>query len=156
MRVNVPQFIDIEDKIAFGLTGKQLLWLGGAGTILVILYNLLDRSAFFVAAVFVIVIFGAFAFWRPYGVSFIVFLSFALQFLLRPRNYFWRRDYSPGKLDIRKSSLARKKKSPPSAKVKKLPSACQLRRMAWILDTGGKRPPINNGRQTIINDHQLQ
>lgn len=46
MHAGVPQFIDIEDKIAFGLTAKQLLWLGGAVALLVASYSLFDRQLF--------------------------------------------------------------------------------------------------------------
>ena len=93
MHANVPQFIDIEDKIAFGLTAKQLLWMAGMGATLLVLYNIFERQAFYVIGTFVVVIFAALAFWKPQGVSMLTFLGFALKYFLRPRNYVWKRKF---------------------------------------------------------------
>jgi hypothetical protein len=135
VHANVPQFIDIEDKIAFGLTAKQLLWMFGMGAVLLALYNLLDRQSFFIAAVPLAVLFGAFAFYKPQGVSFFTFSGFALRYLMRPKNYVWKRKFSEPMIDIRKAALIQKSKQIPHAEAKKLPSAGQLRKIAWTLDT---------------------
>ncbi len=74
MLFNVPQFIDIEDKIVGPLTAKQLGWLAAAGIILFVLFNFLDTSAFVIACVIVGTIFGALAFYRPYNQSLINFI----------------------------------------------------------------------------------
>ena len=135
MHANVPQFIDIEDKIAFGLTGRQLLWMGGAVAFLVLSYGILDRALFFPVGFFILVIFGAFAFWRPQGLSLITFSAFTLQYFLKPKNYIWKRVYRAGAIDFKKAALAQKKNLPPPAAKKKLPGESQLKRIAWELDT---------------------
>ena len=135
MYTNVPQFIDIEDKIAFGLTWKQLLWIFGMGAVLMVLYNLLDRPTFFVAGIPVVLIFVALAFVKPYGVSFITFLGFAFRFLTRSKNYVWKRTYSGSGVDLRKATLVQRGKFSPQAEVKKAPTADQLKKIAWMLDT---------------------
>ncbi len=135
MHANVPQFIDVEDKIAFGLTAKQLLWMFGMGAILLVIYNILDRQAFFVVGVPIAVIFVGLAFYRPQGVSLLTFSGFALRFLMRPKNYIWKRNYSGPTVDLRKAALIQKNKQAPHAQAKKLPSAGQLKKIAWTLDT---------------------
>lgn len=135
MHAGVPQFIDIEDKIAFGLTGKQLLWMGGAVALLVAAYSLFDRQMFYAVGFFIVVIFGAFAFWRPQGVSMVTFASFALQFFLKPKKYIWKRVYERQNIDLKKVALAQKKNAPPPAVAKHLPERGQLKRIAWELDT---------------------
>jgi hypothetical protein len=135
VHANVPQFIDIEDKIAFGLTAKQLLWMFGMGAILLVLYNILDRQSFFAIGVPVVVIFGGLAFYRPQGVSLLTFSGYALRFLMRPKNYVWRRNYSGLTVDLKKASLIQRGKMGPQALAKKLPSAEHLKKIAWSLDT---------------------
>jgi len=91
MLFNVPQFINIEDKIVGPLTAKQLGWLAAAGVILFVLFNFLDTSAFIIACVIVGTIFGALAFYRPYNQSLINFIGSSISFVIRPRLYVWKR-----------------------------------------------------------------
>lgn len=91
MLFGVPQFIDIEDKIAGPLTGKQLLWMFGMGAALLVLWNTLEKKAFFVAAIPVTLLFCAFAFYRPYNQSLAKFVGHSLVFLFRSKVYVWKR-----------------------------------------------------------------
>ena len=136
MHVNVPQFIDIEDKIAFGLTAKQLLWMGGMGATLLVTYNLFDQQAFYFIGIFVVIIFSALAFWRPQGVPLVSFIGFVIQYYLKPRNYLWKRVFRASDLAIQKAAhnvQMGKTEAPVEAK-KALPQS-QLRKIAWMLDT---------------------
>jgi hypothetical protein len=135
MQAGVPQFIDVEDKIAFGLTGKQLLWMGAAVALLVVSYGLFNRQVFYAIAFFVVVIFGALAFWRPQGVSMVTFIGFSLYFFLKPKKYIWKRVYKSGNIDLKKAALAQRKNAPPTAPPKHLPGGGSLKRIAWELDT---------------------
>jgi len=135
MHAGVPQFIEIADKIAFGLTGRQLLWMGGGAAILVAAYSLFDRQLFFAVSLFVVPTIGAFAFWRPQGVSLISFAGFTFQFFLKPKNYIWKRIWARENLDQKKASLAQKKNAPMAFAPKHLPSRGRLKRIAWELDT---------------------
>lgn len=101
MLFNVPQYIDVEDKIAGPFTGKQLLWIFAAGGVLLILYGFLDLTSFIIAAIPVVIIFGALAFYRPYNQPLINFLTNAIYFLFHPKIYIWRRE-------VRKRSLPKK------------------------------------------------
>lgn len=91
MLFNVPQFIDVEDKVAGPLTGKQVLWLIGMGAVLFILWTFLDTLTFFVAAVPTVILFAFFAFYRPYNQSLLTFSIHGFAFLFRPKVYTWDR-----------------------------------------------------------------
>ena len=93
MIFNVPQFIDIEDKIVGPLTAKQLGWMAAAGVLLLIFWRTLDTSAFIIIAVIIVAIFGALAFYRPYNQSLLKFVMSSFYYFLKPRIYVWKRDY---------------------------------------------------------------
>ncbi|EKD71060.1 MAG: hypothetical protein ACD_46C00281G0001, partial [uncultured bacterium] len=48
MLINVPQYIDVEDKVAGPLTIKQLGWLIALGIMLLILWNVVPLAGFLV------------------------------------------------------------------------------------------------------------
>jgi len=114
---NVPQFINVEDKIVGPLTAKQLGWLAVGGVILLVTFNLLDKSAFIISAVIVGLIFGALAFYRPYNQSLISFIGSSISFVFRPRLYVWKR-YGENIKPVRKTD----EKFKPIAKKKVLNS----------------------------------
>ncbi|HAI73956.1 MAG TPA: hypothetical protein DCS28_03790 [Candidatus Moranbacteria bacterium] len=91
MLFNVPQFIDIEDKIVGPLTAKQMGWLAMGGVIALVCYSLLDQSAFWISVIIIAVIFGALAFYRPYNQPLIKFILSSISFATRPKMYIWRR-----------------------------------------------------------------
>jgi hypothetical protein len=105
MLFNVPQFLDIEDKIVGPLTAKQLGWLGLGGVVLLVFYNFLDMQAFIIAAIIVGGIFSALAFYRPYGQPLIAFLMSSVYYIFRPRMYVWHR--LPEKIEIPKKGKSK-------------------------------------------------
>jgi len=135
MHASVPQFIDVEDKIAFGLTGRQLLWMGAMTAALILAYSLLDRQAFFIVGIVIVAAFGALAFWRPQGISLISFLGFVALFFTKPRSYVWKRVFSRRGPDIKKAHEIQRKEMDAPRREKKLPPQSQLRKIAWTLDT---------------------
>ncbi len=97
---NVPQYVDVEDKVAGPLTGKQLLWMIGMGAALLVLWNIFSPNVFYVLLFPVIFIFVAFAFFRPYGMPLIDFLVHFFYFLFRPKVYMWNRLDDPTAFDL--------------------------------------------------------
>ena len=93
MLFNVPQYIEIEDKIAGPLTAKQLLWMFGMGAVLLILWGILELTYFIISAIPVVLIFCALAFYRPHGQPLIKFIVWGILFAFQPKTYIWRRDY---------------------------------------------------------------
>lgn len=88
----VPQYIDVEDKIAGPLTWKHLGWLFGGGVALTIAWITLDRMTFYIAAVPLVIMTGLLAFYKPNGVSMIQFIGYGIGFLFRPKVYTWQNE----------------------------------------------------------------
>ena len=91
MLINVPQYIDVEDKIAGPLTAKQLGWLIALGIILLVLWNVVPSAAFFVLGLPLTILFWALAFFKPYGQPLGSFVVFGVMYFFRPKVYVWKR-----------------------------------------------------------------
>lgn len=91
MRFNVPQFIDIEDKIIGPLTLKQFLFIAAGGGVLFILWFYLKLFAFIIVAVPIAAFCLALAFYKINGQPFAAFLINGLKFILKPKLYLWRK-----------------------------------------------------------------
>lgn len=134
MLFNVPQYIDVEDKVAGPLTAKQLLWMFGMGAVLLVLWGILDKSVFFVAAVPVVLIFAALAFYRPYNQPFIKFIFSGILFLFKPKVYIWKRTFE--KKAVRDKS--EKRLEIVKKKEKTAPSVENIEMLARVLDSEGR------------------
>ncbi len=134
MLFNVPQYIDVEDKVAGPLTAKQLLWMLGMGAVLLVLWNLLDKATFFIVAIPVGVTFTALAFYRPYNQPLIKFIISGISFLFSPKVYIWRRLHEVG---VSKSKSG-KKPAEISRKEKRTPKIEDIEMLARVLDSGGR------------------
>ncbi|MCA9364928.1 MAG: PrgI family protein [Candidatus Moranbacteria bacterium] len=91
MMFNVPQYVDVEDKVVGPLTAKQFGWMLGMGGVLFLLWVVLTFPAFVVAGIPVAILFCLFAFYRPNGQTFLSFLTHWIFFLFRPKVYTWYR-----------------------------------------------------------------
>lgn len=94
----VPQYIDVEDKIAGPLTWKHLGWIFGGGGILLIAFTFLDKTTFFIVAIPIGLATLALAFYKPNGVPLISFLGYGLTYFFHPRTYTWQREISTKKV----------------------------------------------------------
>ncbi len=131
MIFNVPQYIDVEDKIAGPLTAKQLLWMIGMGATLFVFWTVLDKETFYVLAIPVVLIFVALAFYRPYDQSLISFIGLGISYLFSPKVYSWKR-ISSGKIEKIISQTEKEKKEE-----KKNLSEKDIEELARLLDTEG-------------------
>jgi len=91
MQFNVPQFLEIEDKIIGPLTIKQFGWMAGGGVVLFVFYRYLNFSYFIMFAIPLAALCFAFAFIKINGRPFLSFLISFFRYLMRPRLYVWRR-----------------------------------------------------------------
>ncbi len=92
MRFEVPQFIEIEDKIVGPLTWKQFVYLAGGIGIIVILFLSVPFLIFILFALPLGALSGALAFHRINNRPFSVFLESAVKFFSHTRLYLWRRE----------------------------------------------------------------
>jgi hypothetical protein len=88
----VPQYIDVEDKIAGPLTWKHIGWFFGGGIILSLAWIFLDHTAFYFFAVPTGIMTAALAFYKPNGVSMIQFIGYGLGYLFRSKLYTWQNE----------------------------------------------------------------
>lgn len=92
MQFQVPQFIETESKIVGPLTFKQFIWVALGVGLLLILFRVLKGALLILASVFVIGVFGSFAFLKIEGMYLIDYLIKALNYFLEPKKYFFKRE----------------------------------------------------------------
>lgn len=105
MRYQVPQFVDIEDKIVGPLTLKQFLIYFCTVLALIPVYLFSDLSLFITLALPVMGAAAAFAHFKPGGKSLFVFVMNAAQFTLAPKLWKWRRSEKLKLLPVRGMEL---------------------------------------------------
>lgn len=133
MMFNVPQFIDVEDKIAGPLTWRQLLWMIGLGAILLVLFNVLEQGMFVVVSVPIVLIFAALAFYRPNNQPLIVYVMYAFSFLFHPKVALWERPVARLPKKVITPVV-----SPDTRPKDKRVTLEELRRLANIVDQRGR------------------
>lgn len=129
MQFQVPQFIEVEDKIFGPLTFKQFIYLGGGVGAAYILWRVLPV---YLSGPLILVVGGlaaALAFFQFNGRPFILGLENAFFFYIRGKLYLWN--------NARKQSAAKTPVVKPDAAVQiyvpKL-SESKLHELAWSLD----------------------
>lgn len=95
MRYQVPQFVDVEDKIIGPFTLKQFIIYMTAGMLLVPIYLVTDLSLFIALALPLIGIAAAFAHVKINGKSLFITIVNALNFFTKNQVYVWRRTSTP-------------------------------------------------------------
>lgn len=91
MIFNIPQFIDIEDKIVGPLTAKQLGWLAAGAVLALLAWTVLDFAAFILTSIVLGIFFGLLAFYRPNGQPLITLIGAIFVFFFKPKIYMWKR-----------------------------------------------------------------
>ena len=91
MRFEVPQFIDVEDKIFGPLTWRQFLYLGGGIGMAVVLFLTTNFLVFVFVGLPIGALAVALAFLPINGRPFSYFLEAMFSFITSQRIYFWRK-----------------------------------------------------------------
>ncbi|MEX2010361.1 MAG: PrgI family protein, partial [Parcubacteria group bacterium] len=92
MRFQVPQFIEVEDKIFGPLTFKQFIYVVGAGGICVVLFYLLPKFLAFLLSIPVAVFGLALAFYKPNGKPFIDVVEAFITYSFGGKLYIWKKE----------------------------------------------------------------
>ncbi len=92
MRFEVPQFIEIEDKIIGPLTWKQFVYLAGGVGILLMLYFILPFILFVLIGLPFGILSGSLAFHRVNNRPFSVFLESFFTYFSKNKLYLWRKE----------------------------------------------------------------
>ena len=91
MQFQVPQHVDIEDKLAFRLTLKQLGWFALAGAILFIVWTVFEKWVFWAAFPFIVAAAAMFSFYKPAGLTLLGFLIDGVKYFIRPKQMVWEK-----------------------------------------------------------------
>lgn len=92
MQFQVPQFIEIEDKIIGPFTLKQFFYLAAAGGISFVLFFILQTWLWIIVTIPLGAIAAAFALVKVHGQPFSAVVRSALTYYLKPKLVLWRKE----------------------------------------------------------------
>jgi hypothetical protein len=143
MRYQVPQFIEVEDKIIGPLTIKQFVYLVGGAGMSFIVYTYLPIYIAFILIVIIIPLSLALAFYKINNKPFIDFLESAFTFYTKQNLYIWKKE---------KKEIVQKKPEEMEAPQVYVPrlSDSKLKELSWSLDINENLNPLTgeDGRKT--------
>lgn len=88
----IPQFIEVEEKIVGPLSLKQFLYLAGGGAIVFFAYFFFSFAFFIIFSILVMAFSASLAFIKINGRPFSVFLKNFFGFLFKPKIYTWKKE----------------------------------------------------------------
>jgi hypothetical protein len=136
MRYQVPQFIEVEDKIFGPLTIKQFIYLAGGGGLSMVFYLVIPTIFISVLFIIPVVAFAcSLAFVRINNRPFVNVLESAFVYFITPKLYVWK--HEPKKVE-------QTKKEEPAQTGGFIPtlSNSKLKELTWKLDTKEAINPI--------------
>lgn len=128
MRFQVPQFINIEDKLFGPFSIKQFVYLVGGGSMVYIAYSYLPWYLSLLIIVPVAAFTVALAFLKPNGKPFIFLVQAAVEYALSSRLYLWKRVPKKMTPDETVKDFSKTGSSVPSL------SDSKLKDLTWALD----------------------
>lgn len=140
MRFQVPQFIEVEDKIFGPLTFKQFVYVAGGIGICVLLFTFLPKFLAILIALPFAALSGALAFYRYNDKPFAHFIEAFFKYSITSKLYIWKK--TPPTL---KSSGEPKDKKVEQIYVPKL-SESKLKDLSWSLDIKENRNPVTENQ----------
>lgn len=135
MRFQVPQFIEVEDKIFGPLTFKQFIYVAGGVGICVILFLLLPTFLAIIISLPIIAFSAALAFYKVNEKPFINVVEAFVKYLFTKKLYIWKRE--------EKQVVAKQAEDKPLEQIyiPKL-SESKLKELTWSLDIKENRNPV--------------
>lgn len=133
MKFQVPQFIDVEDKVFGPFTFKQFVYIAGGVGLSFVLLKLLPRFLAILLIIPVALFSAALAFYRMNNKPFVQMVESFFKYLFAPRLYLWR--HKP------REPLAEKPMAAEDYAHIELPKIqdSKLKHLTWSLDAkGGK------------------
>ncbi len=91
MQFNVPQFVEVEDKIFGPLTLKQFFMFLGGTIVIIFLWYLFALWVVIVVAIPIVAFLVASVFVKVNGRSFMSFFSSWLKYLFNTKTFVWKR-----------------------------------------------------------------
>ncbi len=92
----VPQFIDVEDKVFGPLTIKQFLYIAAGAVVNVGIYNFFKAWVLFVLGIPVLIFVLALAFYKPNGIPFPKVVRSFFSYAMAKKLYLWQKQEAVG------------------------------------------------------------
>ncbi len=129
MQYQVPQFIEVEDKIFGPMTLKQFIYMAGGAGLSFIMYEILPSLLIAIVPILIIMTFSsALAFYKINNKPFILVVEAAFKYLTSAKLYIWKKqDKKPS------DNPAQEAKEYASIMVPKI-SDSKLKDLTWSLD----------------------
>jgi len=131
MRYQVPQFIEVEDKIFGPLTLKQFLYVAGGAALGFIMWSFLPLFLSILIGIPVVCFFLALAFYQSNGRPFILTVESAIKYFFGTKLYIWKKE------EKKPEQIKKEEEAHPELYVPKL-SDSKLRELTWSLDINEK------------------
>jgi hypothetical protein len=144
MRFQVPQFIEVEDKIFGPLTFKQFVYIAGGAGVCIVLFTFLPKFFAVLASVPIALFSLGLAFYKVNDKPFIEVVEAYFKYLAGSKLYIWRKQerIAQGKTD------AERQKAPEQLYVPKL-SDSKLKDLTWQLDIKEQSNPVTRDEKGI-------
>lgn len=127
MQYQVPQFIEIEDKIFGPLTFKQFLYVGGGAAIGFICWVTLPKLIAIIIGTPLVGFFMAAAFYKVNGRPFLIFIEGAIKYAFSSKLYIWKKTE-------KKIEKKQEEQKPQNQMALPKLSQSKLREISWGLD----------------------
>ena len=137
MKYQVPQFIEIEDKIIGPLTIKQFVYMAGGAGMAFIAYRFLPFILAVPVMAVVIILGLALAFYKVNDRNFIEFLESMFNYYTKDKLYIWKKEQK--KIERRKTTDV----APNQVYVPRL-SDSKLKELSWSLDINENLNPLTS------------
>ena len=135
MRFQVPQFIDVEDKIFGPLTFKQFIYVAGGVGLCVVLFTFLPKFLAILISIPAMLLAAALAFYKVNDKPFIRVIEAFLNYTLTNKLYVWKKEEKKPIANDRPDA------APEQIYVPKL-SDSKLKELTWSLDIKENQNPV--------------
>lgn len=143
MRFQVPQFIEIEDKIFGPLTFKQFIYVAGGIGVAVVLFTFLPKFFAILFSLPVVALAAALAFYKVNEKPFINVVEAFFHYTLTNKLYIWKKEEKV----MNNEQLTMNKEGPiEQVYVPKL-SESKLKELTWSLDIKENQNPVTQNSE---------
>ena len=149
MRFQVPQFIEVEDKIFGPLTFKQFIYVAGGVGFCVVLFTLLPKFIAIIIGLPFILFAAALAFYKINDKPFINMVESFFKYTLTNKLYVWKKEDK--KIDNKQGTIDNKPIE--QVYVPKL-SESKLKELTWSLDIKENQNPVTDDLNSPTNNLQ--
>jgi len=131
MEYQVPQFIEVEDKVVGPLTLKQFIYIAGAGGLCAVFFAYLNMVVAFLLSALVVGLAAALAFYKVNGKPFINVLEAGFNYYTGAKFFLWKHEVPSAK---KQNAAAAAAASPDIPRITPKLTRGKLQELAWSLD----------------------